>query len=215
MLHYLTTTFSAIACALAVVPALGAETGVPLTMEQGIVRVDAPKKHPLTLSAEQRQSIVDAVMQVDSYQPTPKGFEAAEGAGLPPTLNIHALPRSLVDQMPVMKEYMYAHVDADIVIVDASEKKVAVVIALPDKLVMKSPDTKQAADNAVGGLVGLTPEQRQAIYEGATGTPQAVPKGVTVRANAEVPAEIRCRRNSLRRRRSCRVSTTQSWKMGE
>jgi hypothetical protein len=192
MRHHLTTAMLASVCVLAFSPAIGAETGVGLTAGQGVARVDAAQKGSLQLSTEQRQSVIDAVAQLDTHQPTPKEFKAAEGESIPPTLFVHALPQPLTEKLPVLKEYMYAHLDREIAIIDAHAKKVALLIALPENLVMtgKKPDVKAAGENAVGGLPGLSDEQRRAIYQAANGAPQPVPAGEALRADLRAPAAL-------------------------
>jgi hypothetical protein len=196
MRRHLTAALLTGVCALALAPASaadqGADRGVALTAGQGVVRVDAEKKPPLAFSAEQRQAVIDAVVQRDTHQPTPQGFEAAEGAKIPPTLDIHALPPALVEQLPTLKEYMYAHINRNIVIIDAAEKKVAMLIPLPEQLVQdqKKSDPIQAAAKTVGGLAGLSDAQRHAIYQAATAAPQAAPEGAALLANAPMPAGI-------------------------
>jgi hypothetical protein len=148
-------------------------------------------KPQLDLSDAQRQAILDAIVQQDSHQATPKEFKPAVGSDIPRTLDLHALPRPLVYEIPALKEYMYAHIDRNIVLVDALEKKVIVLIPLPENLARSGgkPDKKEAAANAVAGLANLSDEQMRAIYQRADGV-QPVPDHPPMRTGAQVPADI-------------------------
>lgn len=128
-------------------------------------------------------------MERKSHQPTPKEFKPELGASVPRFLDIHAMPPGLLNDVPVLKEYMYAHVDRNIVIVDALDKKVAALIPLPANLAQDSgskPDKKLVAEKKIGGLGDLAPEQRRALYQSAGGEAQPVPQQALL-AGADVP----------------------------
>jgi hypothetical protein len=198
MRHHITATLLAGVCALALGSPAAAEQpdqavpGAPLSGQQ-TVRAAGDQSAPLTLTDAHRQAIIDAVARQDTRQATPKEFKAAEGADVPRTVDIHPLPRPLVYEMPELKDYMYAHLDRNIAIVDALAKKVVAVIALPQELAFegKQPEVKEAALNAVGGLAGLSDAQRQAIYQAAGDAPQqTAPEGEALLAGAAVPANL-------------------------
>jgi hypothetical protein len=179
----------ATACALGIGPSVAEETGTAPKTSANPVETTAANKSKLDLSDEQRQAIMDAVVRQDAHQATPKEFKAAIGSDVPRTLDLHALPRPLVYDIPALKEYMYAHLDRNVVLVDALEKKVVVLIPLPENLTYSGgkPDKKEAAANAVGGLPGLSDEQLRTIYQRAMGE-QPVPDQPPMRTGAQVPA---------------------------
>ena len=218
MRRHLTSALLAGVCALALGPALAADKdsaanpnsggmsanpgisrdnaagaaagGVTLSGRDGPIQVKPAEKPTLDFSEAQRQAIVEAVMREDSHQPTPKEFKPAMGGQVPPAVNIHGLPRPLVYEIPALKEYMYAHLDHEIVIVDAQAKKVAALIPLPDNRAHSGakPDEKEAAVKSVGGLADLSEAQKRMIYQSASGEAQPVPDGAAMLAGAEVPS---------------------------
>ena len=137
----LATVLLAGACALSLHTAFSAklsaaerDSNVSLSGDGGVVTVDAERKPPLELSEEQRRDIVEAVVRVDTHQPTPKGFTPQIGAPIPRTVDLHAPPSAILDEIPALKQYMYAHLDRQIAIVDALARKVVVLIAVPAPL---------------------------------------------------------------------------------
>jgi Protein of unknown function (DUF1236) len=198
MRHQLTCALLAGVCASVIAPASAADDAAPAGTAGGVVlsdpaqpaQVEPASKPALALSDQQRQALVDAVVPRNTYQPTPKEFQPEVGAAVPRTVDIHGMPPQIAKDMPALNQYMYAHLDRDIVIVDALNKKVAAVVPLPEGLVhdsSKLPDQKNAPVNTVGGLPDLPPEQRRAIYQSAGGDAQPVPQQAML-AGAHVPA---------------------------
>lgn len=101
--------------------------------------VKAEKKPGVNLSDQQRQMVIDAIVDRKSHQATPKEFKPEMGASVPRTVDVHAMPPKIVSDLPALKEYMYAHLDKEIVILDAIEKKVVALIPLPANLAHESP----------------------------------------------------------------------------
>jgi hypothetical protein len=154
--------------------------------------VTEAQKPALNLTDEQKKAVVEAVVERKAHQPTPKEFKPELGARLPRTVEIHSMPPRLVTEVPALKEYMYAHLDRDIVIVDALQKKVVGLIPLPENLAQDSgskPDQKLVAEKTIGGLGDLPKEQQRALYQSASGEAQPVPQQV-LRAGADVPDGI-------------------------
>jgi hypothetical protein len=178
-------------CLLGIGPSVAGETGTAPKTSANPVDTTAVSKPKLDLSDAQRQAILDAVVREESHQATPKEFKAEVGSDIPRTMDLHPLPRPLVYEIPALKEYMFAHLDRNVVLVDALEKKVIGLIPLPEHLVRGGgePDKKAAAANAVGGLAGLSDEQMRTIYQGAAGE-QPVPDDATMRVGVQVPASM-------------------------
>ncbi len=167
----------ALACALMIGPTFaadegardakstGAASGVSLS-GAGAVPAE-PGKPALALSPENQQIVRDAVTRLDTHQPTPKEFQPALGVDVPRAVYIHALPQSVIDAIPALKEYMYAHLDREVVIVDALGMKAAMVIPLPEDswASKQASGTHEAAVNAIGGLGGLSEAQLRMIYQ--------------------------------------------------
>src|SRR4051812_48343620 len=100
--------------------------------------VTEAQKPALDLTDEQKKAVIEAVVERKAYQPGSKDFKAELGATVPRTVEIHSMPPRLATEVPVLKEYMYAHLDREIVIVDALQKKVVGLIPLPENLAQDS-----------------------------------------------------------------------------
>ena len=169
----------------------GQEANGPILTDHG--QVTAQKKPPLHLSDQQQQTVIDDIVARKTHQPTPKEFKPELDKGVPSSIHIHGMPPSILGDVPELKNYMYVHLDRDIVIVDAMEKKVAALIALPDNLVQQgngTPDLKEVAKKTAGGLGGLSPDQERAIYQSATGEAQPVPQQPLLKG-AQVPDSVK------------------------
>jgi hypothetical protein len=197
--HRLSCTVLAGAWVLALVgPALPQDNSAPSGSAAGGVILSKPpqgevvteaKKPALNLTDEQQKAVIEAVVERKAHQPSPKEFKPELGATVPRAVDIHSLPPKLVTDIPALKEYMYAHLDREILLVDALHKKVAALIPLPANLAQDSgsrPDQKLAAEKTVGGLGDLAKEQRRALYQSASGAAQPVPQQALL-AGADVP----------------------------
>jgi hypothetical protein len=154
--------------------------------------VTAEKKPPLHLSDKQQQTVIADITALDTHQPTPKDFKPELGKAVTAAIHIHGMPPSILSDVPELKNYMYVHLDRDIVIVDPMERKVAALITLPDNLVQQSsgtPDEKKVANKAAGELSDLSPEQRRAVYQSAAGEAQPVPQQPMLKG-AQVPDSV-------------------------
>ena len=87
----------------------------------------------LNLSDTDKARVVEAAVQAETHQKTPKGFTPALGAPVPKSVFQHAFKPGIVGKMPVLKHYWYAYLDREIVIIDAMQKEVVQVIPLPAK----------------------------------------------------------------------------------
>jgi hypothetical protein len=167
-------------CALAI-PATAADNteqsgpaagGVIQSEPQGGV-VKPEQKPALNLSDQQRQAVIDAIVERKSNQATPKEFKGEVGATVSPKVDIHAMPPRIVSELPELKQYMYAHLDREIAIVDALEKKVVALIPLPANLAQESsakPEGTAAADSKPAATTGQSADRKV-----GSGTPTADP----------------------------------------
>jgi hypothetical protein len=123
----------------------------------------APKEKTVALSDAQKQAVINAALSINSRQKTPKEFSPSVGATVPKEVFLHAFSPSVVQQAPPVKEYWYAFLDREVVLVDALAMKVAAVIDLPQELVSADQPFHGAAEpgsNAksnAGGPVGSVP----------------------------------------------------------
>ena len=88
-------------------------------------------KPPLQLSEAQPQQVLQAVTAKNTDDKLPADFKPANGAKVPSQkkLPLHPLPRPLVYQVPVLKQYYYAKLPSNVLIVDPMTRKVVDVIA--------------------------------------------------------------------------------------
>ena len=171
-------------------PSGSAAGGVTLSKPPEGELVTESKKPPVDLTAEQRQKVITEVVARNSRQATPKEFKPELGAAVTRFVDIHAMPPALNNDVPALKNYMYAHLDRTIVIVDALNKNIVALIPLPENLAQESDkEVKVTALDTVGGLGGLKPEQLRALYQSAGGETQPVPQQALL-AGADVPDSI-------------------------
>jgi hypothetical protein len=87
-------------------------------------------KAPLQLTDSQRQQVIHAVNEKATDDMLPSGFHPATGAAVPSQekLPLHPLPRPLIYQIPVLKQYYYAKLPKSVLIVDPMTRRVVDVI---------------------------------------------------------------------------------------
>jgi hypothetical protein len=86
------------------------------------------------LSEPEKTAIITAVLEAKSHQKTPKDFSPTIGASVPKSVFIHGFKPEIAERIPELKQYWYAHTDEGIVLVDASQTKVAAVIPIPQSV---------------------------------------------------------------------------------
>jgi hypothetical protein len=91
---------------------------------------DAPENVPeLGLSASQKQTIYQSIRnQQAKKSPEPIGFRSAVGAHVPDAIEVSPLPKTIVELIPKMRDYRYAFVANEVLIVDPQLKTVVEVI---------------------------------------------------------------------------------------
>jgi len=110
----------------AMAPAVAAENGVPTYTVAGKV----PPKPPLKLTDAQKARVVQAIKGENTLVKVPEGFTPAIGAHVPIQSKLpgHPLPRPLVYEVPVLKNYYYVKLDDQVLIVDPMTKQVAEIV---------------------------------------------------------------------------------------
>jgi hypothetical protein len=120
-------TLALLALLAIAVPAVAAEeSSVPTDTVAGFV----PPKPPLKLSDEQKARVAQAIKGQDTLDKLPEGFSPAIGARMPveDKLPEYPLPRPLVYEVPVLKQYYYVQLDDQVLIVDPMTKTVAEIV---------------------------------------------------------------------------------------
>jgi hypothetical protein len=90
----------------------------------------APKP-PLKLTDQQKQLVAKRIKIQNTLDKLPDGFTPSVGAKVPTQkqLPAHPLPRPLVYEIPVLKNYYYVQLDDKALIVDPMSQKVAEIVA--------------------------------------------------------------------------------------
>ncbi len=107
------------------------------TLDPNGITVDA-KRPPLQLNDQQRGAIQDVLETENTQQKTPPKFEPKVGEALPATMTVDAMPEPLIQREPSLKQYGYAKLSTDVLVVDPMKKTIIAIIPL------KSPTTGKA-----------------------------------------------------------------------
>ncbi len=82
----------------------------------------------LKLTAAQKQTIYASISSQKQKETAPPTFRAAVGAVVPPSVELQALPKTIVDLIPELKDYEYAMVTNQVLLVDPKTKQVIEII---------------------------------------------------------------------------------------
>jgi hypothetical protein len=102
----------------------------------------------LKLSEQDKAAVITAAVEAKTHQKTPKEFTPAVGAPVPTALYRHAFKPEIARKVPALKQYWYAYLDREIVLIDSMQKKVVAVIPLPAKFVSGGQEHHGAAESA-------------------------------------------------------------------
>lgn len=127
-------------------PAAAQTTGAPAAAEA--------EAHPVTLSEEQKQAVINAAVSAKSRQKTPKEFSPSVGATVPKEVYLHGFQPHETQKTPFLKEYTYAFLDRSVVLVGGPKNKVVAVVPLPEKLVAKDEAHHGAAEASSASAKG-------------------------------------------------------------
>ena len=91
---------------------------------------EVPPKPPLKLTDEQKARVAQAINGQDTLAKLPAGFAPAIGARAPSEDAVpeYPLPRPLVYDVPVLKQYYYVQLNDQVLIVDPMTKTVAEIV---------------------------------------------------------------------------------------
>ncbi len=82
----------------------------------------------LKLTAAQKQTIYASISSQKQKETAPPTFRVAVGAVVPPSVELQALPKTIVDLIPELKDYEYAMVTNQVLLVDPKTKQVIEII---------------------------------------------------------------------------------------
>jgi hypothetical protein len=83
----------------------------------------------LNLSDDQKQTIWQAVSRQKSADSAPASFQPAVGAQVPSQIKLHPLPQNAAKQVPAAKNYQYAKLQNQVLLVDPANKTVVDIIS--------------------------------------------------------------------------------------
>jgi hypothetical protein len=88
-----------------------------------------PAKVPdLHLTAAQKQTIYSSISNQKQKETAPATFQPQVGAVVPGSIELQQLPKTLVDLVPELKNYEYAMVTNQVLLVDPKSKQVVEII---------------------------------------------------------------------------------------
>jgi hypothetical protein len=82
----------------------------------------------LKLTPAQKQTIYASISSQKQKETAPPTFRVAVGAVVPPSVELQALPKTIVDLIPELKDYEYAMVTNQVLLVDPKTKQVIEII---------------------------------------------------------------------------------------
>jgi hypothetical protein len=141
------------------------------TLDPNGITADA-KRPPLQLSDQQRTAIQDGLETENTQQKTPPNFEPKVGEALPGSMTVDAMPLPLIQREPSLKQYGYAKVSKDVLVIDPMKKTIVAVIPLKVPTVGKAETPVDWAKTHGRELTGQTPESTTTGIE-----PQHEPAG--------------------------------------
>ena len=116
----------ALLVSLALVVPAAAESPAPSNTVAG----EVPPRPPLKLTDEQKNKVAQAINGQDTLAKLPAGVAPAVGARAPSEDAVpeYPLPRPLVYEVPVLKQYYYVQLADQVLIVDPMTKTVAEIV---------------------------------------------------------------------------------------
>lgn len=140
------------------------------TLDPNGITVDA-QRPPLQLNDQQRTAIQDALETENTEQKVPPKFEPKVGETLPATMTVDAMPEPLIQREPSLKQYGYAKLPANVLVIDPMKKTIIAVVPLKTPTAGKVETPADWAKTRGRELTGQAPET-------TTGTePQHEPAG--------------------------------------
>jgi Protein of unknown function (DUF1236) len=82
----------------------------------------------LKLTGAQKQTIYSSISNQKQKETAPATFHAAVGAVVPGSVELQSLPKTIVELIPELKDYEYAMVANQVLLVDPKNKQVVEII---------------------------------------------------------------------------------------
>jgi len=97
------------------------------TLDPNEITVDG-KRAQLQLNDKQRTAIETALETENTEQKTPQNFEPKVGGTIPLTMTLDVMPETLVQREPSLKQYGYAKLAKDVLVIDPLKKTIIAVL---------------------------------------------------------------------------------------
>lgn len=98
------------------------------TIQPTKLMTQGEQRPPLQLDDRQKGEIRAAVESEDTAQMAPKDFQPAVGGDVPKKVTIHAMPLGLLEKVPSLKQYGYAKLEHEVLVIDPMKKKIVAVL---------------------------------------------------------------------------------------
>ena len=181
---------AATALVLISIPALAQDK---TAIEPNKLSVEA-QRPPLQLSEKQRGAIQNALETEHTEQKTPDEFEPKVGAAIPGKLTVDAMPAALLAREPSLKQYGYAKLAKEVLVIDPMKKTIIAVMPLKSPTSGKDEAPADWAKTRGRELTGQAPEPAEAVRRGWS--PRATP-GTSPTATRRRPTRSRRQRRLL------------------
>jgi uncharacterized protein DUF1236 len=116
-------TIAILASALAATPLAAQQTS---PKEQDTILRNSPD---LQLTPEQKQTIYTSVSSKPERETAPPTFRMAVGEVVPPSINLQPLPPTIVELVPQTKDFQYAMVTNQVLLVDVGNRRIVDIIS--------------------------------------------------------------------------------------
>jgi len=93
--------------------------------EQDAILRNSPDLH---LTPEQKQTIYTSISSKPTKETAPPTFRAAVGETVPPSIDLQPLPPTIVELMPQIKDFQYAMVTNQVLLVDGGNRRIIEII---------------------------------------------------------------------------------------
>ena len=127
------------------------------TLDPNVITVDAQRPQ-LQLNDQQRTAIQNALETENTEQKAPDKFEPKVGDALPATMTVDAMPEPLIQREPSLKQYGYAKLSKDVLVLDPMKKTIIAVIPLKVPTTGKAEAPADWAKTRGRELTGQAPE---------------------------------------------------------
>src|SRR5262249_6298349 len=127
------------------------------TLDPNGITLDSSRP-TLQLDEQQRNAIQNALDTENTEQKTPQKFEAKIGEAIPLTMTVDVMPEPLIQAEPSLKQYGYAKLAKDVLVIDPLNK--TIIAVLPRKSPTAGKDLAPGEWAATRGreLTGQAPD---------------------------------------------------------